>query len=806
MANCSDYISADDLKTGKQAVQHIEHVAKSKDANGAHALTVTDTIRGEQVTNLTLDGMEAQFQTAQDEREAEFVASQADKEARFQQFLLNSGYQFLGDYENGPYTITARNQIIRYQNEFWRLNAATNPPYATTGVNSTSWATDVTHLVSVGDATLRQELTTVGDGKAADLIPLSQGGSIQDAISAITPLSKGGIPDNPSFDNAAIIEMALASAKHVDLLGKEWFISRPIYLPNGCILENGKLSTQAASGAGFMAGSIFAPGNYHPDYWEEVPKVTVTATKGQSTLTLADPSIVAVGDIIRLSSTTGILSAGFFVAQYLQLAKVLSKSGTTITIDSPIETSLSLEAANADQPSYLARFNKPLFCCRDTIVRNIEVNTWDYWTADSATYNCIFENIKGKAKGVVYGNTFCKTKFNRIHIVFSGRISELAFGSHDTDLVDITAIASPSGVTENVMLGWAESGRRCTLDNFKFMFNGNTNPSTIIRISGHRDSRIKRGVIIVNNNTNNILSAEQYGNAANSGPGGVGVGYRSEVENILFDDITIFAYGNTAVICDSQKTSDSSVLNGVEFSKIKYYGVLPSVALMRAIGTAANMNNGVKADLSSDTGGPIVLTNSKYNTLKLNGPVTVPSLVTTSSVNAVSIISPSRLSAKANNYALESSLNVSSTTVGNVVRDMIYPAGSLRLSDSIKIDIAGSTGGLSGTKTVQVGFVGSDSTFKYVEMAALATEEIYFDMDLDVTLLNTGSGQTSAFISGFISKGAASGAATSGSRVLAVISDIVVNNLDLQIKAWKANSSDGLTITKMIVKLNDLTA
>lgn len=150
MANCSDYISADDLKTGKQAVQHIEHVAKSKDANGAHALTVTDTIRGEQVTNLTLDGMETQFQDAQ-----------ADKEARFQQFLLNSGYQFLGDYENGPYTIAARNQIIRYQNEFWRLNAATTPPYTTTGTNSTSWATDVTHMVSVGDANLRQELASV---------------------------------------------------------------------------------------------------------------------------------------------------------------------------------------------------------------------------------------------------------------------------------------------------------------------------------------------------------------------------------------------------------------------------------------------------------------------------------------------------------------------------------------------------------------------------------------------------------------------------------------------------------------------
>ena len=180
MANCSDYISADDLKTGKQAVQHIEHVAKSKDANGAHALTVTDTIRGEQVTNLTLDGMEAQFQTAQNERETEFEVSQDDKEARFQtaqneretefevsqddkearfqQFLLSSGYQFLGDYENGPFQFSARNQYIRYDGQYYRLNAATDVGFTTTGTDAASFANDVTHFVLMDGDTLRQEL------------------------------------------------------------------------------------------------------------------------------------------------------------------------------------------------------------------------------------------------------------------------------------------------------------------------------------------------------------------------------------------------------------------------------------------------------------------------------------------------------------------------------------------------------------------------------------------------------------------------------------------------------------------------
>lgn len=110
------------------------------------------------VQRLTNTGRNTQFQNQMDQQADDWLTQFNQQESDFQQFLLNSGYQFLGDYENGPYTITARNQIIRYQNEFWRLNAATNPPYATTSVNSTSWTTDVTHLVSVGDATLRQDI------------------------------------------------------------------------------------------------------------------------------------------------------------------------------------------------------------------------------------------------------------------------------------------------------------------------------------------------------------------------------------------------------------------------------------------------------------------------------------------------------------------------------------------------------------------------------------------------------------------------------------------------------------------------
>lgn len=124
------------------------------------------------VQRLTNTGRNNQFQDAQAQRESDFtdqMTQQADAWQQqiegqydaFQQFLLNSGYEFMGDYTSGIITLSAINQVLRYNGELWRLNASTTPPFTTTGINSASWESDVTHLVSVGDAALRQELAAV---------------------------------------------------------------------------------------------------------------------------------------------------------------------------------------------------------------------------------------------------------------------------------------------------------------------------------------------------------------------------------------------------------------------------------------------------------------------------------------------------------------------------------------------------------------------------------------------------------------------------------------------------------------------
>lgn len=121
------------------------------------------------VKRLTNTGRTNQFNVSQNERseifnrqlaeqEGIFESSQTDKENRFQQFLLSSGYVFLGDYENGPFQFSARNQYIRYDNQYYRLNAATDVGFTTTGTDATSFANDVTHFVLMDGDTLRQNL------------------------------------------------------------------------------------------------------------------------------------------------------------------------------------------------------------------------------------------------------------------------------------------------------------------------------------------------------------------------------------------------------------------------------------------------------------------------------------------------------------------------------------------------------------------------------------------------------------------------------------------------------------------------
>lgn len=77
----------------------------------------------------------------------------------FDAFLLASGYEFLGDYDDpGELTFTRANQMMSKDGEFWRPSASLSLPYTT--VNN--WAIDQPKFVAMGDAVLRQDLAAPG--------------------------------------------------------------------------------------------------------------------------------------------------------------------------------------------------------------------------------------------------------------------------------------------------------------------------------------------------------------------------------------------------------------------------------------------------------------------------------------------------------------------------------------------------------------------------------------------------------------------------------------------------------------------
>ncbi|MFM3260265.1 hypothetical protein AB8Q55_29485, partial [Klebsiella pneumoniae] len=148
-------------------------------------------------------------------RNNQFDAAQLDRANRFEQFLLSSGYVFLGDYEDGPFQFSARNQYIRYNNQYYRLNAATNVGFTTTGTDATSFANDVTHFVLMDGDTLRQNMASSDGlkwiGKCKDLSTLR---TIEPTISGQSIILERAVIGGPLLN--VIITHNPAAADAVD--------------------------------------------------------------------------------------------------------------------------------------------------------------------------------------------------------------------------------------------------------------------------------------------------------------------------------------------------------------------------------------------------------------------------------------------------------------------------------------------------------------------------------------------------------------------------------------------------------------
>lgn len=138
-------------------------------------------------------------------RNNQFDAAQLDRANRFEQFLLSSGYVFLGDYEDGPFQFSARNQYIRYNNQYYRLNAATDVGFTTTGTDATSFASDVTHFVLMDGDTLRQNLGS-SEIPGTSLVTHSDGVTVERHLNVLNRRTSFVMPEDfPGTDTEQLL-------------------------------------------------------------------------------------------------------------------------------------------------------------------------------------------------------------------------------------------------------------------------------------------------------------------------------------------------------------------------------------------------------------------------------------------------------------------------------------------------------------------------------------------------------------------------------------------------------------------------
>lgn len=164
------------------------------------------------VKRLTAEGIQKNFNSAQSEREA-----------RFNNFLLNSGYQFLGDYELGPWQFSERNQYIRYDNQYWRLAAIAPQDFATTGITMATFEVDKINFVLMDEGILRSDLAS-GNG---DLVGTDHRGDLRKDLNALDRRPDG-------YNN--VIEDVLSTGFDVQI-NDDISISHPVVLEDNQIIQ-----------------------------------------------------------------------------------------------------------------------------------------------------------------------------------------------------------------------------------------------------------------------------------------------------------------------------------------------------------------------------------------------------------------------------------------------------------------------------------------------------------------------------------------------------------------------------------------
>ncbi|MBC4644352.1 hypothetical protein, partial [Klebsiella quasipneumoniae] len=101
----------------------------------------------------------------------------------------------------------------RYNNQYYRLNAATDVGFTTTGTDATSFANDVTHFVLMDGDTLRQNLGSSEEGMGADLVAGNQYHTVGEILDRLLSYQDYGLALPPALGRDQTLNQSIWDAQ-----------------------------------------------------------------------------------------------------------------------------------------------------------------------------------------------------------------------------------------------------------------------------------------------------------------------------------------------------------------------------------------------------------------------------------------------------------------------------------------------------------------------------------------------------------------------------------------------------------------